>query len=91
MDSVWKVAEIAIQSVEPKGVHRPYMRDVVRELREAIVLETGHSQAYSDQFSDVSTIQPGPRPVPKVEDHSNASASDTSLNFESSKQGPQVR
>lgn len=42
MNSVWKVAEVAIQSVEPKGMHRPFMRDVVQELREAIVLETGH-------------------------------------------------
>jgi len=30
--SIWKVAEIAIQCVEPKAVHRPIMTKVVEEL-----------------------------------------------------------
>jgi len=86
MDSVWKVAEIAIQSVEPKGLHRPFMRDVVKELREAIVLETGHSQSYTtDQYGSSQ----GPRPVPRYQD--NSSNSDLSVNFDQYKQGPQVR
>lgn len=86
MDSVWKVAEVAIQSVEPKGVHRPFMRDVVKELREAIVLETGNSQLYAvDQYGSSQ----GPRPVPRYQD--NSSNSDLSVNFDQFKQGPQVR
>ena len=35
MDSVWKMAEIAIQSVKPKRLHRPSMDIVVEELRKS--------------------------------------------------------
>nr|XP_024397036.1 probable LRR receptor-like serine/threonine-protein kinase At1g67720 [Physcomitrium patens] len=48
MDSVWKVAELAIQCVEPLGIHRPFMRDVVKQLHEAIVLEDGHLGTFSE-------------------------------------------
>ncbi|KAG0629756.1 hypothetical protein M758_1G127600 [Ceratodon purpureus] len=94
MDSVWKVAEIAIQSVEPKGVHRPYMRDVVKELREAIQLELGHSGAYTSDYSNNSGTQfQGRRPSnlqTSAPDHSNASLD--SMNFsETYQQGPHVR
>lgn len=40
-ECMWKVAKLAIQSVEPKGVHRPRMSDVVQELREALQMEGG--------------------------------------------------
>lgn len=49
MESVWRVAELAIQSVEPKGVYRPFMRDVVRQLREAFDLEMGGKETYSSK------------------------------------------
>jgi len=88
MDSVWKVAELAIQSVEPKGVHRPFMRDVVRELREAIVLEAGHSHAsYSSGQS--SNFVNTARPAQHGRDYSNVS--DPSVTFDEYAMGPQVR
>ncbi|CAK9266655.1 unnamed protein product, partial [Sphagnum jensenii] len=33
LGAIWKVAEIAIQCVEPKAIHRPIMTKVVEELR----------------------------------------------------------
>ncbi|CAM6048068.1 unnamed protein product [Sphagnum compactum] len=38
-ESVWKVAQIAMMSIDPHGVNRPSMRQVVRNLREAIAME----------------------------------------------------
>ncbi|CAM6038066.1 unnamed protein product [Sphagnum compactum] len=40
LESIWKVAEIAIVSIQPFGVNRPTMRQVVSDLREAIEMET---------------------------------------------------
>lgn len=86
MDSVWKVAELAIQCVEPRGIHRPWMRDVVKELREAIVLEDGDSGALSemDRSNNIGTSS---TPAPYMEGNSD----DVSLNFEHYRKGPQVR
>ncbi len=39
LDALWKVAEIAIQCVEPKSIHRPTMTKVVQELRAALLQE----------------------------------------------------
>jgi len=39
MEAIWKVADIAMQSIEPKGVHRPTMMDVVQELQGALTIE----------------------------------------------------
>jgi hypothetical protein len=39
VESMWKVAEIAIRSVEPHGAHRPTMMQVVADLREAMEIE----------------------------------------------------
>ncbi|KAG0569923.1 hypothetical protein KC19_6G125300 [Ceratodon purpureus] len=55
MNVVWKVAELAMLCVEPKGKHRPSMQDVVRELREAISVN-GSSGTY-DNFVGNSTYQ----------------------------------
>ena len=38
LDSVWKVVDIAMQSVEPKSINRPTMREVVDELRQALTM-----------------------------------------------------
>jgi len=38
LDTLWKVAKIAIQCVKPKAIHRPVMTKVVEELRTAINL-----------------------------------------------------
>ncbi len=43
LDSIWKVAEIAIQCVEPKATHRPIMTKVVAELRAAITFQEGNA------------------------------------------------
>ncbi|KAG0630485.1 hypothetical protein M758_1G181600 [Ceratodon purpureus] len=39
LDSMWKVIEVAMASVEPKEGHRPNMQEVVQELREAASME----------------------------------------------------
>jgi len=78
MDSVWKVAQIAIQSVEPKGVDRPSMRDVVRELEEAIVLEAEHSHASYSSEQSSNLVNTG-RPALHGQDYPNVS--DASVNI----------
>ncbi|CAK9202717.1 unnamed protein product, partial [Sphagnum troendelagicum] len=47
IDVLWKVAEIAIQCVEPKSIHRPTMTKVVEELRGAVLQEGLNSSKYS--------------------------------------------
>lgn len=93
MESVWKVAELAIQSVEPKGIHRPFMRDVVRELREACDLEMGdkktfssHSQPTSNSDSHKSTSYNNhapmvPQPSPKEFDGSGTFVGDSESSY----------
>ncbi|CAK9870025.1 unnamed protein product [Sphagnum jensenii] len=57
LDSIWIVAEIAIQCVEPKAIHRPTMTKVVEELRAAITFQEcnalpsnySHSMTYEIQ------------------------------------------
>ena len=38
-DVLWKFAEIAIQCVEPKSIHRPTLSEVIQELREVYLAE----------------------------------------------------
>ncbi|KAG0614721.1 hypothetical protein M758_6G198900 [Ceratodon purpureus] len=38
-ESLWRAAEVALRSVEPKAVHRPNMVEVIEELRAAIAIE----------------------------------------------------
>ena len=38
LDSVWKVVDIAMQSVEPKSINRPTMGEVADELRQALAM-----------------------------------------------------
>lgn len=45
LESMWKVAETGMLCVEPKGVNRPTMTEVVRDLRDAIALESGETQS----------------------------------------------
>ncbi|KAF3785105.1 Senescence-induced receptor-like serine/threonine-protein kinase [Nymphaea thermarum] len=42
INSVWKVAETAISCTAEKGITRPTMTEIVRELEEAIDMETDH-------------------------------------------------
>ncbi|CAK9266660.1 unnamed protein product [Sphagnum jensenii] len=53
LDAIWKVAEIAIQCVEPKAIHRPIMTKVVEELRVAITFQEGN--ALPSNYSDSMT------------------------------------
>lgn len=50
LDGLWKVAEVAMNCVKPKGVHRPIMSEVVQELRAALALEL----TYLDYPQEVS-------------------------------------
>ncbi len=47
IEVLWKVAEIAIQCVEPRSIHRPTMTKVVEELRAAVLQEGLNSSKYS--------------------------------------------
>ncbi len=51
LESMWKVAEIAVMSIAPFGVNRPTMRQVVSDLREAIEIQTNMQSSY-----DVSSV-----------------------------------
>ncbi len=57
LDSVWKVAEIAIQCVEPKAIHRPIMTKVVEELQLAITFQEGNALPSNYSHSMTSEIQ----------------------------------
>ncbi|KAJ7528777.1 hypothetical protein O6H91_15G019400 [Diphasiastrum complanatum] len=52
MEAMWKVAEIAIVSAEPRGMYRPTMAEVVQELKAAIQIENGTSMSFSDQSNN---------------------------------------
>lgn len=65
LDSVWKVVDIAMQSVEPRSIDRPTMREVVDELRQAlamtnvlppIVHKAAHN--YTPSSINIDLIQP---------------------------------
>jgi hypothetical protein len=53
MESMWKVAEIAIMSIEPCSVNRPTITQVVSNLREAIIIESSVEPSYNTS-SDMS-------------------------------------
>nr|CAB3488802.1 unnamed protein product [Digitaria exilis] len=39
--SVWKIAEVAIMCVKPKGAQRPPISEVLKEIQDAIAIERG--------------------------------------------------
>ncbi len=51
LESIWKVAEIAVMSIQPSGANRPTMRQVVSDLREAIEMETNMKSYDSSSIS----------------------------------------
>ena len=66
LDSVWKVVDIAMQSVEPKSINRPTMREVVDELRQALAMidllpPIVHKAANNSTLSSVTTNSILPR------------------------------
>lgn len=57
VDALWKVAEIALQSVEPRSKHRPTINEVVLELTGATALEGSASNDSSyGNFSSSAEI-----------------------------------
>jgi hypothetical protein len=41
LQSVWKIAELAIMCVKPKSTHRPLISEVLKEIQDAIAIEQG--------------------------------------------------
>ncbi|KAL6642067.1 hypothetical protein ACP70R_020248 [Stipagrostis hirtigluma subsp. patula] len=41
LQSVWKIAEVAIMCVKPKGAQRPTISEVLKEIQDAIAIERG--------------------------------------------------
>ncbi len=62
LESIWKVAELAVQSIQPHGVNRPTMRQVVSDLREAIEMETSMQSYVGTSIS----IQSDPSFAPTI-------------------------
>lgn len=42
-EALWKVADIALQCVEPASIHRPTMTIVVQDLQQAVNMEASSS------------------------------------------------
>ena len=63
--ALWKVAEIALRSVEPKSAHRPTMNEIVQELQGPAALEKLDSDSSSN-----SIHYPPPPPAPLRFHHS---------------------
>jgi serine/threonine protein kinase len=58
VESMWKVAETAMRSIEPYSVNRPTMTEVVCDIREAIEMENGHLYDASSNTSNSYSQQP---------------------------------
>jgi hypothetical protein len=41
LQSVWKILEVAIMCVKPKGTQRPPISEVLQEIQDAIAVELG--------------------------------------------------
>ncbi|KAG0603110.1 hypothetical protein M758_10G067600 [Ceratodon purpureus] len=63
LECMWKVAELGMMCVEPKGLNRPTISDVVREIQEAIALEET-VQAPMSPFSLQSAAARSPLSTP---------------------------
>jgi hypothetical protein len=57
LDDLWKVAEIAIQCVEPQSIHRPTMTKVVEELQVTLLQEGLNSILFEYSPNDTYGIQ----------------------------------
>ncbi len=57
LDVLWKVAEIAIQCVEPKSIHRPTMTKVVEELRATLLQDNLNVTLFEYSPNDTHGIQ----------------------------------
>ena len=77
MDVVWKVAELAIRCVEPRGKHRPSMQDVLRELREAIYLNSSSGTYDASVRNSANQFRPSNGSGEGPSSHSNYSSADS--------------
>jgi hypothetical protein len=50
LQSVWKIAEVAIMCVKPKGAQRPPISEVLKEIQDAIAIEQGPQQMQQQLF-----------------------------------------
>lgn len=85
VNSVWKVADIALKCTMQASVQRPTMTDVVVQLQECIELEEGHRTGggrrgnfYTDNSSDLDLGYNAYAP----DDSQSTEASQTSMAFE---------
>ncbi|KAK1577816.1 hypothetical protein Q3G72_025094 [Acer saccharum] len=51
IESIWRIAEVAIQCVEHKGCSRPRMQEIVMAIQDAIKIEMGSDQKLSSGSS----------------------------------------
>jgi hypothetical protein len=58
VESMWKVAETAMRSIEPYSANRPTMTEVVCDIREAIEMENGQLYDASSNTSNSYSQQP---------------------------------
>lgn len=56
LESLWRIAEIAILSVEPQGLSRPRMQEVELAIQDAIRLEKGSKLTAYDPSSSSSNL-----------------------------------
>lgn len=54
IESLWRIAEVAILSLEPHGASRPKMQEVILAIQEAIKIEKRSSKS-NNIFSSVSS------------------------------------
>ncbi|XP_042504118.1 probable LRR receptor-like serine/threonine-protein kinase At1g67720 [Macadamia integrifolia] len=58
IESLWRIAEVAILSVEPHGSCRPKMQEIVLAIQDAIKIEKGRQRNYTRCSSSQSRQSP---------------------------------
>lgn len=51
IESIWRIAEVAIQCVEQRGFSRPKMQEIVLAIQDSIKIEKGGDQKFSSSSS----------------------------------------
>jgi hypothetical protein len=62
IESIWRIAEVAIQCVELHGVSRPRMQEVILAIQEAIKIEKGTES--NQKISSSSKAQSSRKTLP---------------------------
>ncbi|TXG56134.1 hypothetical protein EZV62_017447 [Acer yangbiense] len=55
IESIWRIAEVAIQCVKQQGYSRPRMQEIVQAIQDAIKIEKGSDQKSSSGGSDAQS------------------------------------